>query len=926
MPEKNQPELFGKGQSPTSDGPITCLGMTFENDAARREHFTNLLCEKLKDPAFRAIEGFPIGEDEDILTLSDPPYYTACPNPWMDDFIAQWEAEKPKKPEGWTYHREPFAADVSEGKNHPFYSLHTYYTKVPHQAIMRYILHYTNPGDIIFDGFCGTGMTGVAGEKCGDKHEVVGLGYKLEGNGTVLRKENERSDIWVPFSKIGKRKVILNDLSPAATLIANTLNSTQNLLQMQDKAMEILTDLKNQYGWMYKTKHIDGQIGDIHYVVWSDVFICPSCSKEIIYLNAAYDDEKSKVLQKFRCPHCASILKKKGLEHAWVKKFDSVLRKYIDQIKQVPVIINYQVGKSRYRKKPDKNDLEIIQKVQDMEIPFWIPNARMIEGDETRRNDDIGVTHVHHFYSKRNLIILSHLWNKLPYDMKWLATSFLSRNLTKGNRFIINKYNPKGRINGPLTGTLYIPSEVVEQSIFKLFESKIPRNGWEITSSIISTCSSTSLNIIENNSIDYIFLDPPFGGNYMYSELNFIWESWINILTKRKFDAIENKTQKKTANEYKKIMQEAFSEMYRILKPGHWITIEFSNTQAYIWNCIQSALSNVGFVVGNVSSLDKIHGGIKAMANSTNVKQDLIISAYKPKINFEEQFIKKAKTEEGVWGFVRNHLGYLPTIKISDRFIQHIPERDPRILYDQVVSYYFRNGFMVPLSSQEFQAGLRQRFAERDGMIFLPDEVAEYDRAKLRLGNEIQYALFVSDESTAIDWLRRFLMDKPQTYQEIQPHFMQEAQRAWKKNEKPIELQTLLDQNFLRYDGTGPVPPQIHSYLSSNWKEYRNLEKDDPDLQSKAKDRWYVPDPNQAGDIEKLRERALLREFETYKEGKKKLKLFRLEALRAGFKKAYAENNYAEILEIADRLPHDVLEEDQKLLMWYDLAKTRMEG
>lgn len=68
-------------------GPVECLGMTFDNDEKRREYFTGLLREKLKDPEFRKIEGFPIGEDEDILNLSDPPYYTACPNPFIGQFV-----------------------------------------------------------------------------------------------------------------------------------------------------------------------------------------------------------------------------------------------------------------------------------------------------------------------------------------------------------------------------------------------------------------------------------------------------------------------------------------------------------------------------------------------------------------------------------------------------------------------------------------------------------------------------------------------------------------------------------------------------------------------------------------------------------------------------------------------------------------------
>lgn len=113
----------------------------------------------------RDIEGFPIGTDEDIIALSDAPYYTACPNPFIEEFIR--ENGTPYDEETDDYHREPFAADVSEGKNDPIYNAHSYHTKVPYKAIMRYILHYTKPGDIVFDGFCGTGMTGVAAQKCG---------------------------------------------------------------------------------------------------------------------------------------------------------------------------------------------------------------------------------------------------------------------------------------------------------------------------------------------------------------------------------------------------------------------------------------------------------------------------------------------------------------------------------------------------------------------------------------------------------------------------------------------------------------------------------------------------------------------------------------------------------------------------------------
>jgi len=250
-------------------GPVTCLGQTFASDEERRKHFTELLREKLQDPEFRKIEGFPHGETEDILNLSDPPYYTACPNPWLADFITEWEAQKPvlsgvegaAQPEDYHYHREPFAADVSEGKNAPIYNAHSYHTKVPHKAIMRYILHYTNPGDIVFDGFCGTGMTGVAAQLCGDKNVVMELGYQVKPDGSILQEETDSDGkkVWLPFSKLGVRRAVLNDLSPAATFIAYNYNTPVDVVAFEQEAKRILQEVEQECGWMYETLHSDGK-------------------------------------------------------------------------------------------------------------------------------------------------------------------------------------------------------------------------------------------------------------------------------------------------------------------------------------------------------------------------------------------------------------------------------------------------------------------------------------------------------------------------------------------------------------------------------------------------------------------------------------------------------------------------------------------
>ena len=917
--------------------PVTCLGMEFENDEARRDYFTEQLREKLKDPDFREIEGFPIGADEAILELSDPPYYTVCPNPWIADFVTQWEAEKLEKPKGYHYNREPFATDVKEGKNDPIYNAHSYHTKVPHKAIMRYILHYTEPGDIVLDSFAGTGMTGVAAQMCGDRNMVASLGYQIRPDGTILQEEQNEDGktIWTPFSKFGARHALLNDLSPAATFIGYNYNTPVNIVEFEKVAKEAIKKFEQETKWMWETIHSDGKtIGKVNYIVWSDVYTCPECSGELTYFNEAFSkkDKITEFTPEFNCPNCHSILSKNPSKKSTAQKpirlfettHNEVSNQFEKKQKQCPVMLNYSIGTKRYEKILDENDKKIIASIKKINLPIDnIPFAKIIEGDKSSDPYSCGIEYVHQFYTERILLslgILKIIIQQNP-QLNFLMGSMLPK-LT-----IMNRYMPQHgsrALVGPMANTLYVPpvsveNNVIDQLIFQY--KKIVQALTSHSGSIITTQGAQSL-IIPENSLDYIFLDPPFGANIMYSELSYIREAWLNVLTNNGPEAIENKTQKKGIDEYRGLMTQCFDVAYKYLKPGRWMTVEFSNTKASVWNSIQNALADVGFIIASVSALDKTRGGLHSMLGATAVKQDLIISAYKPNGGFEDRFKEEAQTEEGVWDFIRTHLGYLPITKGTAGKLDIIPERDPRILFDQVIAYYVRKGFLVPISSQEFQIGLAHRFAERDGMFFLPEQVSEYDKKKMRVKELVQVSLFVYDESSAIAWLRQQLKQKPQTFQDLNPQFMKET-NGWSKNEKMLELSTLLEENFLIYDGNEKVPEQIHTYLSTNWKDMRNLKKKDPALMEKAKHRWYVPDPSKAGDLEKVREKSLLKEFEAYKTEKKKLKLFRIEAVRAGFKKAWQERDYGTIIAIAEKIPNNVLEEDPKLLMWYDQSVTR---
>lgn len=926
-------DLFSTTQQ--DSGPVECLGQTFPSDAARREHYLKLLAEKLKDPAFRKIEGFPIGSDEDILALSDPPYYTACPNPFMEKLVQEYRTCPGSSTH---YKKEPFLTDVSEGKNDPIYNAHSYHTKVPHKAIMRFILHYTQPGEIVLDSFCGTGMTGVAAQLCGNRKVVESLGYRVETDGTILQSlGDDGKKEWLPFSKLGARTALLNEISPAASFIASNYNSELDVSRFHIEAKRILQEVSDQCGWMYVTSHSDGRaIGRINFTLWSDVFNCPDCAGEIVFWDVAADKEAGKVLDEFSCPHCTTVLDKKGLDRAWTSFVDDATGLAIRQAKQVPVLINYTVGKSRFEKKPDQQDLDLIERVLAEPITDWFPSDRMIEGGETRRNDPAGITHVHHFYTRRNLIVLARFREKIfslqgteasPGLGLWFTSSHVWA--TRLNRLLASNYfgGGGGVIGQTLQGTLYVSSLAVETNCIERFSLRISSVPFTAHggSSLISTGSAERIPA-PDSSVDYVFVDPPFGANIMYSELNSLWEAWLKVRTNPSSEAIESKAQKKSLDDYRALMTKSFREAFRILKPGRWMTVEFSNTKAAVWNGIQTALQEAGFVVANVAALEKSHKGYRAVTTTTAVKQDLVISAYKPNGGLEERFREIGGTDDSVWDFVRTHLGYLPSVKIKAGELDFVAERDPRIIFDRMVAWFVRHSTPIPISSQEFQAGLVQRFVERDGMVFLPDQVAEYDKKRLQVAVAPQMEMFVSDERSSIDWLSDFLKRRPSTYQEVGPEFMGQLGAGWKKHETKPELLALLEDNFLKYDGTGDVPSQIHSYLSTNHKDLRGLEKNSPALVAKAKDRWYVPDPNKAQDLEKKREKALLKEFDQYRAFTgRRLKEFRLEALRAGFRTAWGNKDYQTIIDIAAKVPDAALQEDEKLLTLYDMALTRTE-
>ena len=820
---------------------------------------TSRIHDNLDD--LRHIEGFPIGEDEDLHALSDPPHYTAYPNPHIAEFIERWG--KPYDEETDDYHCEPYVADVSEGKSGAIYSAHTYHTKVPYKAIIPFIKHYTEPGDIVFDGFCGSGMTGVAVQMSG-------------------------------------RCAILCDLSTAATFIAYNYNTPVDVAAFEREAKRILQEVEAECVWMYETwhphcDHPDRVQGRINYTVWSDMFRCPYCSADVIFWTEAVDKATGSASQEFKCPKCNAAVSKKNLDRVLLPN---------GMTKQIPVMINYSVGRDRYEKRTDQFDLEVHERIGARQIPYWYPHDRMMHmpegvevwGDNWRPGRNFQT--IADLYTKRGLWAMSLLWNaassvrdhRVSAWLKfWIHSVGLS--MSRLNRYRRNAYS---QVNQQLSGTLYLGSLSAEVSPWyaltgkmkRLRQASVGRSG----QAIISTCSATDQQHIRDDSIDYVFTDPPFGDNLTYGELNFPWESWLRVFTNTGPEAIISEIQQKDLEEYRDLMTACFGEMYRILKPGRWITVVFHNSKASVWNAIQDALARAGFLVAQVTIMDKQQGTFKQVTSPGAVKNDLIINAYKPHKSFEERFLQRAGygLEQE---FVAQHLGMLP--------VEPNLERSPQMLYSKMLAYYVQHGYEITLNADQFYRMLEDHFLERDGYWFLDEEqVQEYERrritkyAKGAKGTKgaplAQQVLFISDERSAIAWLYHFL-ERPKDYSEIYTAFVKALQVP---EDQIPEIKTLLEENFVQVNG--------------DYKRAEMLEK---------------------RELEARRQQRLLREFEDILEQARRgqrLKDVRKEAVLAGFAQCYREKRFEDILLVGRKLHKRVVESSMETYDFIDIAEAKV--
>jgi hypothetical protein len=201
-------------------------------------------------------------------------------------------------------------------------------------------------------------------------------------------------------------------------------------------------------------------------------------------------------------------------------------------------------------------------------------------------------------------------------------------------------------------------------------------------------------------------------------------EAWHGVTTETDGEAIVDPPKSKGVPEYQRLMRDCFSEYQRVLKPGRWMTVVFSNSSNRIWRAIQEAMGTAGFVVADVRTLDKKQGSYRQVTSSA-VKQDLVISAYKPREALTERFSLGRADANSAWAFVAEHLRNVPVFVGQSGTAEILVERTSQMLMDRMIAFHVRRGLEVPVAGPDFLTELAQRYPERDGMYFLPEQVPE---------------------------------------------------------------------------------------------------------------------------------------------------------------------------------------------------------
>lgn len=160
------------------------------------------------------------------------------------------------------------------------------------------------------------------------------------------------------------------------------------------------------------------------------------------------------------------------------------------------------------------------------------------------------------------------------------------------------------------------PKQLVELNVWKNFSMKFGyilqgKEKWnELTKDFsvaenLQVINGSALEIseyIEANSIDYIYTDPPYGGNIAYLDLSTMWNAWLfpeifenkKINELKKVEIIEGGDLDKSQDEYSELFAKSFEEMGKVLKKDGWLSCVFAHKKLEFWNTIVESCEENG--------------------------------------------------------------------------------------------------------------------------------------------------------------------------------------------------------------------------------------------------------------------------------------------------------------------------------------------
>ncbi len=560
---------------------------------------------------------------------------------------------------------EAVAGGVSAGKNTYTYDAHTYHTKVPPQGIAQVIKKYLPAGGLVFDPFSGSGMTGVAALVTGND-------------------------------------VILNEISPAASFISNRFTSRCEPSALTAAVNKIFKNLQPLREEIYSTQcRTCGKDTDLLFTVWSYKVKCSCCAHEFIL----WDESRSygntvrehKFLKEFPCPNCHETLKKSKLERT----------------EAVPVLVGYKCcSKMQAEVEPNEKDIAVINNINNSSQlnEKYLPDYDLPDGVNLSQPKRHGLNNVKDFYTTRNLLAMSKLWEEihkvdddnLAAFLAFIFTSLYKR-VTK-----LSEYRFWGGSGN--TANFNVPFIFNEANVFTTFQRKarsiIDHLGSTVKfyqgRCVVNTGSATHISVLPDNSVDLIFTDPPFGANINYSEMNVIWEAWLKDFTDVKNEAIVNRSQKKDADKYQELMTQSLSECYRVLRDNHWMVLVFMNSSKDIWNRIRDAIENAGFIIERVDIFDKQHGTFKQFVSDNTAGSDLMLHCRKASSVSKPVMRGLSEKPLSVAEFLAERQEPVPVLPYLH--VNRDADIDHRTLYSEFLAHSFtRQGKMVDFSSFRLQ-------------------------------------------------------------------------------------------------------------------------------------------------------------------------------------------------------------------------------